>query len=174
MAKKAAFFLIVLLHLAGCREENVQNSSQQTTAQTGEDVSAQTDSARRQDYDSLIYALAALEGEIMRHPTDTNLRKRFLKLSFDTLKGGFMVVGMGLTKPDSSTTDALLAQKASKKTSLRWALYAKAWHTNHMIAFGTPISGDIAYHQSLLTTVRDDTTFQLTFVPLGSIRIKAD
>lgn len=164
-------FLIWFLIGAGCREKNPSDQKVPPHAYKQLDsrnISKMPISAT--NLDSLTFLLADIEQRIMHCANDHTLQQVFLHHAFDTLKGGFHVAGTGLS-PKNSIGGNLLAKKAAEKTALRWALYAKSWHLNVDIAFGTPISGTISYHTPLVTIARNDTIYQLIFVPLGSIEI---
>jgi hypothetical protein len=171
-------FLFFLLVFSSCKlQPSLPQSTKPAPSTSVQPIppaphEALLDSAR---CESLVSLLIRFENDAYaNHPSTGPVSLSELKkVSFDSTRGCFLVVGKGtFNKSHPEGTWDTGRKMAASGDAKRWALYLKAWRDGSTIDFGKKISGEVSYSKILLERAVGDTLYQLVQVPMGSVVVK--
>jgi hypothetical protein len=123
--------LISILLMIGCskKEEQYKTGELKPKESTTDTSAVLTLKPKPINYDSMLVVVSELVEAIKNNPTNVDLRRELVAVSYDTAWGTILSAGVGKPFQEAETESIAMkyAEKAARDEALRWAAYIKRW-----------------------------------------------
>jgi len=123
--------LIWFLLVIGCskKEEEYQTGELTPDELTKDTTDVLTIKPKPINYDSMLVVVSELVEAVKNNPTDIELRRQLVAVSYDTTWETIISAGFGKPVQDAETESIAMkyAERAATADALRWAVYIKRW-----------------------------------------------
>jgi hypothetical protein len=131
----AKIYLMIVLFICiglvvGCGKKEEYQTGEMTTEELAKDATdVLTIKPKPINYDSMLVVVGDLVEAIKNNPTDIELRRRLVAVSYDSTWDTILTAGFGKRFQDAKTESIALkyAEQAARADAYRWAVYIKKW-----------------------------------------------
>lgn len=139
------FICMALLIVCSKKEEQYKTGELTPKESTTDTSDVLTIKAQPINYDSMLVVVSELVEAIKNKPTDVDLRRELVAVSYDTAWGTILSAGIGKPSHEAETESIVMkyAEKAARDEALRWAAYIKKWSVDPTIPDLGSLKADI-------------------------------
>jgi len=134
----AVIFFISIGLLIGCskKEEEYQTGELSPKELTKDTAHVLTIKPKAINYDSMLVVVGDIIEAIKSNPTDVELRRELVAVSYDSTWDTIFAAGFGTRFQNAETESIAMkyAEQAARADAYRWAVYIKKWLTDPTVA----------------------------------------
>lgn len=136
---------IFIIIVCGKKEEQYKTGELTPKESTTDTSDVLTIKPKPINYDSMLVVVSELVEAIKNCPTDVDLRRELVAVSYDTAWGTILSAGTGKPSPEAETESIAMkyAERAARDEALRWAAYIKKWSADATIPELGSLKADI-------------------------------
>jgi hypothetical protein len=139
--------LIGIFLVIGCskKEEQYKTGELAPKESTTDTSDVLTIKPKPINYDSMLVVVSELVDAIKNNPTNVDLRRELVAVSYDTAWGTILSAGTGKPFQEAETESIAMkyAEKAARDDAIRWAVYIKKWSVDPTVPDLGSLKADI-------------------------------